>query len=494
MLFSEFLEKQAAGAMSRIKNLDIVSDIQNVINRLSPAPHVDYGDLPNVNSMRFADLSTGVKGRLQAAASKLPARELDDLPPWKRSRMYYGPNGPMPWKSSGRKLVAGKWGFDEYKRALTGNDYGKKTGYDRRNDFFDLYKKYLERASAQDPKLSRIVRRTKQLKSRRDSLAQAKVDEEQIQSELRNQASSLLGKYNILGNRKDIPTLTVYEANTAFPTTHHLANADLSRRATRLAAEADDSVEFIPSVPGTGYMDHRNPFHRIHRPGQERTMDDVLAARANPRIGSSNEYEATFGKLQVPNAKVVYSRLTPDAQSFLGVTDDQIAHYAPDLQSLSRMVLYRGKRDGSTMSPVSKLALVARKTAEGLSDLMPSKYAEQLTNSIAVNDPTLRWYTPWSHMGSGYAVGEEAALTTPWVRLNAEQIAKLRNLYKQDAENTHAAADNIANTIKDTINNSPNRQAIINNARIDYLNRQIEEQLAKTVREGKLPNTLYQTI
>lgn len=485
MIFSEFLEKQAAGAMSRIKNLDIVPAIQNVINRLSPAPHVNYDDLPIVHSMRFADLSTGVKGRLQAAGIKLPARELDDAPaPWMRSRMY-----------GRRPLVAGKWEFDKYKRALTGNDYySKKTGHDRRNDFFDLYKKYLERASAQDPELSRLVRRTKQLKSRRDSLAQAKVDEKQIQSELQNPTQKLLGKYNIWGNRKDIPTLTVYEANTAFPTTHHLANADLSRRATRLAAEADDSVEFIPSVPGTGHMDHRNPFHRIHRPGQERTMDDVLAARDNPRIGSSNEYEATFDKLHAPNAKVVYSRLTPDAQSFLGVTDDQITRYAPDLQSLSRMALYRGKRDGSTMAPVSKLALVARKTAEGLSDLMPSKYAKQFTRSIAVPDSTLRWYTPWSHMGSGYAVGEEAALTTPWVRLNTEQIAKLRNLYKQDVENAHAAADDIANTLKDTIINSPNRQAIINNTRIDYLNKHIEEQLAKLVREGKLPNTLYNTI
>jgi hypothetical protein len=486
MLFSEFLEKQAAGAMSRIKNLDIVSDIKSVINRLSPAPDINYSDLPEIRSMRFADLSTGVKGRLQTAASKAPVPYLD----------------PRDWLRDAKKRkywFGGSW-FDDYKHDLFDNETyysNKMSGADRRYDFFDLYKKYLERASAQDPKLSRLARRTKQLKSRRDALTQAKTDDGGLSDELGNRVAELMQQYNLdTRSKRNIPTLTVYEANTTFPTTHHLASAELSSRANKLAAEADSSVEFIPSVPGTGYMYNRNPFHRIHRPGQERTLDDVLEARANTLIGSSNEYEAAFDKLHTPNAKAIYSRLTPDVQSFLGVTEDQIAHYAPDLQSLSRMALYKGRRDGSTMPPVAKLLMMSGKTTDRLSDIMPSRYAQQVTRSYGVKPDIdgLRWYTPWTHMGSGYAVGEEAALTTPWVKLNTEQIAKLRNLYKQDVENTHAATDAIADTFKDTINNSPNRQTFINNTRIDYLSRKTEEQLAKLVSEGKIPHTLYKTI
>jgi hypothetical protein len=476
MLFSEFLEKQAAGAMSRIKKLDIVSDIQNVINRLSPTPHVNYGELPDANSMRFADLSTGVKGRLQAAA-----RELDAAPkPWMRT----------PWG----KRVAGKWAFDEYKQALTGGDY-RVTGYDRRNNFFDLYKKYLERASAQDPKFSRLARRVKQLKSRRDFLGQVKTDDGGLKDEVGRRVSELARKYN-LDTKRDIPTLTVYEADTAFPTTHHLASAELSSRANRLAAEADDSVEFIPSVPGTGFGNNRNPFHRIHRPGQERTLDDVIAARENKSIGSSNEYEAAFDKLNTPNVKAIHSKITPDAQSFLGITADQMASYAPDMQSLSRMALYKGRRDGSTVTPTAKLLMMYRKATDRLSEIMPYRYAQQLTRNFDVpsNADELRWYTPWAHMGSGYAVGEASALNTPWVKLNTEQVAKLRELYKQDLENTRAATDEIANTVRDTINNSPHKQALINNTRASYLNRRTDEQLAGLTREGKIPMTLYKSI
>lgn len=475
MLFSEFLEKQA-GAMSRIKGLDIVSDMQNVINRLSPAPK----DLPVVGSIRFADLSTGVKGRLRTAASKSATPDQDPKG-WLRSTKM---RPRRPWD--------GGW-FDDYKRALVGVTSG--TVHGRRLDFLALYKKYLERASYQDPKFSRIVDRAKQLKSRRDYLTHAKTDDGGLSTELKELGASLTKKHN-LDTKRDIPTLTVYEANTAFPTTHHMANAELSRRANKLAAEADDSVEFIPSVHGSGFYTNRNSFHRIHRPGQERTMDDVLAARANKLIGSSNEYEASFDKLHAPNAKAVYSRLTPDAQSFLGVTDDQITRYAPDLQSLSRMALYKGRRDGSAMPWQSKLELLARKTADSLSDIMHSRYADQFTSRHRF-DPVgdeLRWYTPWTHMGSGYAVGEKEALTAPWVKLNTEQIAKLRNLYKQDVENTYAYVNDVANTFKDTITNSPHRQALINNTRIDYLSRKTEEQLAKLVSEGKIPHTLYKTI
>lgn len=485
MIFSEFLEKQAAGAMSRIKSLDVVADnITNVINRLSPT---QYSDLPAFKSMRFADLSTGVKGRLQAAAIRSGTTPTDWLRLAKRRPWYRGSN-------------SGGW-FDEYKNELFNSYYDgsfvpeKISGYDRRYTFLDLYKKYLERASAQDPKFSRIVDRTKQLKSRRDSLEQAKTDDGGLYNELKDRVYQRMQK-STLGDHRDIPTLTVYEANTTFPTTHHLASAELSSRANRLAAEADDSAEFIPSVPGTGFMGNRNPFHKIHRPGQERTWDDVIAARENKLIGSSNEYEAAFDKLNAPHVKAIYSRLTPDAQSFLGVTDDQIVHYAPDLQSLSRMALYKGRRDGSTMPFTSKLSLLARKATDSLRDIMHARYAKQLVHRSS-GDPAatgLRWYTPWAHMGSGYAVGEDAALSAPWVKLNTEQVAKLRNLYKQDVENTHAAADDVASVFKDTIINSPNRQDLINNTRIDYLSGKINEQLAKLVREGKIPHTLYKTI
>lgn len=356
------------------------------------------------SSMRYADLGVPLKTRLA---------------------MVVGEGDPQQWIAA---LKRDPSKFREYKTVLG-------TPSNVKGDYYRGYVDYLRRAFEKDPTLQRKVRRYKQLETRENGL-RGIVDNtpsyKEFETAYKEVMTPLQAKFNEIREMDQIPTITVYTANKPFPTTHHMASGELSRKAIKAAEGAEG--DFIPSVTGgPTYVDHYNEVHRINRPGSKRTPEELAHyQKTDTNIGSSPDYEATFIYPNLPSAKAVYTVHNPVTEAELGVKAIAPTISAKTLQSADRGTLYKGRQLANNQPPHAAAAKASKALEDVFSKILNGKVSDFVLNKIKpasmdVSDAGQRWYTPWSHLSSGYAVHD---LDAPLIRLNGNQINKLRKLYK----------------------------------------------------------------
>lgn len=406
-LFNYFsgIEKQSAYKILRAGDV-YGGKLHSAITNLK----YSQGLLPRSSSMRYADLSVPVKTRLA---------------------MVVGEGDPQQWIAT---LKRDPYKFREYKKVLG-------TPSNVKGDYYKGYIDYLRRAFEKDPTLQRKVRRYKQLETRGDGL-RGIVDNtpsyKEFETASKEVMTPLMAKFNEMLEMDKIPTITAYTSNKPFPTTHHMASGEFSRKAMKAAEGAEG--DFIPSVTeGPIFGPHYNKVHRINRPGSKRTPEELAHyQKTDTNIGSSPDYEATFIYPNLPSAKAVYTVHNPVTEAELGVkaTDPTIS--AKTLQSADRGTLYKGRQLANNQPQHAAGVKAAKALEEVFSKILNGKVSDFIRNKnkikpagVDMSDAGQRWYTPWAHLSSGYALHDHNA---PLIRLNGNQINKLRKLYKANTD------------------------------------------------------------
>lgn len=455
-MFSNGIDKQAA--WKRIMKLDAGGKPiwWNLVNRdMWEGKNGAIWDIANGRwllgegskaSMRWADLSKPINERLASVVG-------------------YG--DPKAWLKE----------FKKNKHKYTG-DYisivGKPRGMSGEQDYFEkAYVDYARRVLENNPKYSKWIADVNKMAKRRkfiDSVTELTPAEKDADYNLNSitirAREPLRKKMHEIAEMPVIPTLTEYESYKPFVSTHHMANPRASVAAAKLAETHPEGL--IPSVTSRPtYKRFYNPNHRVVVPGSApRTQEEIDAFQRldEKGLGNSPDYEATFGSSYYPNARVTYTTPNKTSISELGITDDQIAEYAgttpKTLQSANRSVIYKGSTRANHM-PLARIGQEARDAdLNAISKYLPPKSirAYRLYHDIAPDQEALertRWYTPWAHMAGGYAFDDFDA---PLVKLNSEQLKRLRELYKS---NVQSFRDEVQNYIKTVHQNLEARPDII---------------------------------